>query len=446
MIEGFRGRLVAPGDGGYDGLRRVWNEAVTARPLLIARCADARDVALAVRHARDRGLPLTVRSGGHNFAGRALVEGGVVIDVRDLTGVDVDPARRVARIGAGLRWGQVDPALQAHGLATAGGSVSKVGVPGFTLGTGLGWLGRSHGLAGDNLLGATVVTAEGETLDVGPDSHPDLYWALRGGGGGLGVLTELRMRLFPLVRPAAGTLVHPLAGAASVISQVIEATADAPASLSWAAVLTCAPPDPFFPAEVRGRPVLLLPVFSTAGEDEHVARLRRIGRPLLDTVGPTDLCAFHTSTDEAAPDGMRWDVRSEWLTGLDGAAVEHSVSAIEEAGSPLSELLFRPLGGAIAAPDAPATPFSHRAAGHLVEVIANWADGDGAAERAWMERAWAGLRRLSAGGPDVNHLGLTEGPDRIRTAYAPQVLERLLAVRRAYDPDGAFRSVLSDVH
>ncbi|MEU9019751.1 FAD-binding oxidoreductase [Actinomadura sp. NPDC048394] len=310
----------------------MWNEAVQSRPALLARCAGTDDVALAIGHAHDNGLPLTVRAGGHNFAGRSLADGGVVIDVRDLTGIAVDPGRRVARLGAGLRWGRVDPVLQEHGLATTGGSVSKVGVAGFSLGTGLGWLGRLHGLAGDNLTGATVVTADGAVRDVGPHADPDLYWALRGAGTGLGVVTEFRMRLFPVVRPVTGVLIHRLEDAHNVLWQAVEATADAPSHLNWAAVLTCAPPVPALPDDVQGRPVFLVPVFST---------------------------------------------------------------------SP---------------------------------------DGDGAAERAWTEKGLAGLLHLSAGGPDINHLGLDEDPARARAAYSPATRARLAGIKKTYDPGNAFTS------
>ncbi|MFI0406716.1 FAD-binding oxidoreductase [Actinomadura sp. 3N508] len=444
MIRGFKGRLTAPDDAGYEDQRRIWNEAVRARPALIARCADVDDVALAIGHAARHGLPLTVRAGGHNFAGRSLADGGLVIDVRDLDGVSVDPERRVARIGTGLRWGRADPVLQEHGLVTTGGSVSKVGVAGFTLGTGLGWLGRRHGLAGDNLLGATVVTADGAVRDVGPDGDPDLYWALRGAGTGLGVVTELRMRLFPLVRPVTGTLIHRLADAPSVLRQMVEATASAPPDFNWAAVLTTAPPIPGLPSGVQGRPVLLVPVFSSSEDDAHVKAARSIGRPVLDTIAPTDFCTFQTSTDEAAPDGMCWDVRSEWLTDLDAAAIDHAVAAMEDVASPLSEFLFRPLGGAISAPDAPDTPFSFRHAAFMTEIIANWAHGEGAPERAaagrsWAEKGLAGLAHLSAGGPDVNHLGLDEKSPRVNAAYSRDTLARLAKIKQTYDPQELFQ-------
>ncbi len=445
VIDGFRGRLITADDPEYHDLRRVWNHAVDRRPAVLARCADTADAGHAIRYARERGLPLTVRAGGHNFAGLSVADGGVVIDVRDLTGITVDARRRVARIQAGLRWGAVDRALQRHGLVTTGGSVSKVGVSGFTLGTGLGFLGRLHGLAGDNVLGATVVTADGTVIEVDSASHPDLYWALRGGGGGFGVVTEWRMRLHPLTTPVAGPLIYPIEKAVGVLHRVLEITADAPATFNWAAVLTTAPPDPALPDLLRGRPALLLPIFTVTPDDPVLAELRRATHPAVDLAAPVPFCTFQTSTDAAAPDGTCWDVRSEWLTTLDGAAIDDVAAMIQRAGSPLSELLLRPLGGAIARPGTEETPFSYRSASLLLEVIAHWDEGDGATERAWMTESWARLRRLSAGGPDVNHLGLDEPPERARAAYRPPALERLAAVRAAYDPDGVFPSPLRDV-
>ncbi len=442
MIDGFRGSVVVPDDPAYDDARRIWNRAAGGRPALIARCADADDVSRAVRLARSRGLPMTVRAGGHSFAGWSMIEDSVVLDLRDLTAVTVEEDRRIAHLGAGLRWGAVDHALRESDLATAGGSVSTVGVSGFTLGTGLGFLSRSLGLAGDNVLGATVVTADGEIAQVGLNADPELFWALRGGGG-CGVVTQWQMQLHQVRMPVAGPLIYPIEQAAQVLRQVLQITHTAPADFSWAAILTTAPPDPALPASIRGKPALLLPVFSTSADaDAVVAQLRRSTRPVLDLAGRTPLAAFHRSSDAAAPDGNCWDVRSEWLHELDETALQDAADLLGRASSPLSEVLLRPLGGAVAAPNAPDTPFSFRSAAFLVEVIAHWAEGDGAAERAWMVQTWSALRRLSAGGADVNHLGLGEGPDRACSAYHPDVLARLAAVRRAYDPDGVWLSPL----
>lgn len=446
-IASFSGQIVTPDHPGYGTARTIWNQAHDRRPAVIARCRDAGDVAAALRHARERGLPVAVRAGGHNFAGAGSVQDGMVIDLRGLDGITVDPATRTARIGAGLTWGAVDPVLQRHGLVTTGGSVSTVGVAGFTLGTGLGWLGRAHGLAGDNLISAEVVTAAGEVITADADHHPDLYWALRGGTGNFGVVTAFTMRLFPLTDPVAGTLMYPAEEAPGVLRRLLDATAGAPDALNWAAVLTTAPPSGGLPASVRGRPVLLVPVFwagalpADAGAPAEVERLRAVGRPAFGTVRSMPFCLFQTSTDESAPGGMSWDVRSEWLGPLDGQAIDHAVAMACASPSPLSEFLFRPLGGAIRAASAPDTPFSYRDAAFLAEVIANAPAGTPAPHRDWLDKALAGLLHLSAGGPDVSHIGIGEDPARVARAFSAGVRDRLAAVKRRYDPDRVFASV-----
>ncbi|WP_336213205.1 FAD-binding oxidoreductase [Nonomuraea sp. LPB2021202275-12-8] len=430
-IKGFSGHLVRRGDPGFEQACGIWNRAVRRTPRLVARCHTAADVAAAVRHAAAEGLPLAVRAGGHNFAGHALVDDGLVMDLRGLRAIRVDGD--VLEAGAGLLWGEVDAVTLPHGLAAAGGSVSKVGVAGFTLGTGLGWLGRRHGLAADNLLSARVVTADGELLDVRPDAHPDLLWALRGGCGNFGVVTSFTFRLHPMrAEPLAGTLMFPVERAAEVIRRVVDLPmAD---ECNYAAVLTSPP--------FAAKPVLLVTALHLGPPAEARAAMdelrRATGEPLLDTIKPTPFAAFQRSTDESAPEGTRWDVRSEWLRPLDDAAIESAVAAARAASSPLSEVLFRPLGGAIAT--GPDTPFSYRHASFLVEVIANWAEGDGTRERQWMRETWHSLLRLSAGGADVNHLGLGEGPDRVRSAYSSQVHDRLAAIKQVYDPANLFRS------
>ncbi|GAA4038530.1 FAD-binding oxidoreductase [Nonomuraea soli] len=429
-IEGFSGQVLQAADPGFDTARGIWNQAVDRRPLAIVKCRSAADVAAAVRHARKSGLPVAVRAGGHNFAGHALVDGGLVLDLRGLRSVRIEGS--VLHAGAGLRWGDVDAATAPHGLAASGGSVSSVGLAGFTLGTGLGWLGRPYGLAADNLLSAQLVTAEGEILEVGPEDHPDLFWAIRGGCGNFGVVTRFDFRLHPMDwQPQAGLLMYPVEQAAEVIAQIIDL--EVPDELSYATVLT-APP-------FAGRPVLLVTALHAGPPDVGepvMARLRAIGEPVLDLIRPTPFPLFQRSTDEAAPDGLRWDVRSEWLNRPDDEAITAAVRAATEAPSPLSEVLLRPLGGAVAT--GPDTAFSFRHAGFLLEVIANWAAGDGSRERAWMRQTWSELSRVSAGGPDVNHLGLDEGPERLRAAYSPAAHDRLVRAKRHYDPDNLFRS------
>jgi len=443
-IAGFSGRVITRHDRDYPAARTIWNQAHDRRPAVIAQCRGRGDVAAALRHARERGLPVAVRAGGHNFAGVASIQDGLVIDVRGLDGITVDPAARTARIGAGLTWGAVDRVLERHGLVTTGGSVSAVGVAGFTLGSGLGWLGRAHGLAGDNLIAAEVVTAAGDAVTADADHHPDLYWALRGGTGNFGVVTAFTMRLFPLAGPVAGTLIYPITEAPAVLRRLRDTIAGAPDAVNWAAVLTTAPQAPALPGDVRGRPVLLTPVFCAGSDPAARAaldRVRAIGRPVFGTVGPVPFRVFQTAADDSAPGGMSWDVRSEWLSALDDAAIDHAVAMASASPSPLSEFLFRPLGGAVGGASAPGTPFSYRDAAFLTEVIANAPAGTPAPHRDWLEASLAGLLHLSSGGPDVSHIGIAEDPARVARAFSPAVRDRLAAVKRACDPDKVFGSV-----
>lgn len=443
-LSGFRGTLLRPDDAGFEASRHIFNRRFDGRPSAIARPLDAADVAVAVRAARSARVPFAVRAGGHNFAGYAVPDAGLVLDVRGLRRISVDVDRRHVTVGAGLTWGEVDLFTHRHGLAAAGGSMSKVGVGGFTLGTGLGWLATAHGLAADNLLGCAVVTAEGTLLEAGPDREPDLFWALRGGTGNFGVVTEFRFRLHEVHTVIGGTLVYPIAEAARVVRAVRDATLEAPDKLSWAAVFCHAPPLPPWPRQHWGRPVLLVPVCwcgPLAAGEKVIALLRAAaGPPQLDLIQPITYPEFQRSADASAPDGACWDVRSEWLSTLDDAAVDALVDAAHTITAPLSEVLVRPLGGCVA--DGPDTPFSYRAAGWLLEVLAGWYPGDDAqaGHLAWMERAWRSLLRVSAGGPCISHLGVGEGPARARAAYNPATLRRLADVKRRYDPDRIFQA------
>ncbi|GAA3191176.1 FAD-binding oxidoreductase [Dactylosporangium siamense] len=443
-LTGFRGTLLRPEDPGYDPARHVFNRRFDRRPALLARPRDTADVAVAVRAARAAGARLAVRGGGHNFAGYAAQDGGLVLDTRGLRDLHVDREAGVFTVGAGLTWGEADTFSHRYGLATAGGSMSKVGVAGFTLGTGLGWLARAYGLAGDNLVGATVVTADGTVMEADAEREPDLYWALRGGTPNFGVVTSLRFRLHPVHTVLGGTLVFGIDDAARVIRAVRDATVAAPAALSWAAVLVTAPPAEPWPAGVRGRPVLLLPVAwcGAPGEGERVlAGVRAAAGPaLLDLVTAMPYPAFQRQADESAPDGARWDVRSEWLSTVDDEAVDALVDGARAGRAPLSEVLIRPLGGALT--DGPDTPFSFRHAGWLLEVLTGWwpGDPDEDGHLDWMERTWRSLCRVSAGGPCVSHLGVGEPPERTRAAFSPAVHARLVAVKHRFDPDGFFQA------
>ncbi len=428
-------------DAGYDEARAVFNAAIDRRPARIVRCASPADVATAIRGAREDGLPLTVRAGGHNFGGHAAIEGGVVLDLRGLRGIEVDRGTREVRSGTGLLWQHYDAATQRHGLATPGGSISTVGVAGFTLGTGLGWLSRRWGLAHDNLLSADLVTADGEVWQVSDTEDPDLMWALRGGCGNFGVVTAMTFAAHPLGTVLAGSLVIDIDHSAAALRTLFDQPVPPP-ELSWTAVIVTPPPGAL-PGAVAGRQVLLINICcDDAAGPPWLERLRTVVPVLADGVHQVPYPQFQASADASAPFGACWDVRSEWLRPLDDAAIDSLVDASREARSPLYEIVLRPLGGAVAdrAPDA--TAFSYRHADLLIEVIAGWfpGDPDEQAHRSWMRDTWQRVERLSAGGADVNHLGRDETEEHIRSSWSPSTYERLATLKRRIDPDGVFAS------
>ncbi|HEX2731577.1 MAG TPA: FAD-binding oxidoreductase [Polyangiaceae bacterium] len=429
MIAGFKGLQLVQGSDAYAEARRVWNGVYDHRPALIAQCLDASDVRLAIAHARRHDLPLAVRGGGHSLAGHGVCEAGVVIDLRNLCGVEVDPVRRVARVGGGAKWAQVDAATSPHQLATPGGDTSTVGVAGLTLGGGLGWLSRIYGMSCDNLLGVELVTADGERIHADDASHPDLLWALRGGGGNFGVVTQLYFRLHP-VPPSllAGVLTYPLAAAAEVLGNVEALTPQLHDQVSWAAAFV-----------VREQPLLALRVcyVGTPGPEATaaLAPLRRV-RALSDSVAPMAYTELQSLTDANAPFGLGYASRSEWLRSIPVSALTGSC---ERATSPLSLSLINPLGGAIARRPADSTAFSYRHAPFLATIVAGWELADGGAERhrEWAKTLWRSLVPASAGGGYVNLLG-DEGPARVRSAYSPEVYARLLQIKHRYDPENLF--------
>jgi FAD/FMN-containing dehydrogenase len=438
----FAGELIGPGHPAYEDARRVWNGTVDRRPALIARCRCEDDVVAALLFARERDLPVAVRGGGHNVAGNAVCDDGVVIDLSRLKRVDVDPARRVARVEPGVVLGELDHATQAFGLATPTGNVSMTGVAGLTLGGGLGWIARKHGPACDNLLSARVVTADGVLVIASETENPDLLWGLRGGGGNFGVVTSFEYRLHPVgPQVIASGVVHAFDDAPEVFRFFAEYVAEAPDELSVVASTFPASPAMPVPADMHGRLVTVLAV-CWAGDldagERVLAPLRRFGRPLADLVTPMPYTALQTASDASYPNGQRNYWKSHMVDAITAGAVDVLMEHGPRITSPLSSFYFQHLGGAIARAGPETAAFGHRDAVFDFTILAVWRDPAEDAEHiTWARDFFAAMQPYSTG-VYVNNLGV-EGAERVRAAYAPETYERLVALKDAHDPQNVFR-------
>jgi FAD/FMN-containing dehydrogenase len=439
-IEGFAGTVLTPGHPRYDSTRAVFNGAVDRRPALIAEATGARDVAAALGHAREHGLPIAVRAGGHSGAGYGVVDDGLVIDVRPMQRVEVDLAARTVRAGAGLTWAQLDAATQAHGLAVTGGRVSHTGVAGLTLGSGSGWLERMHGLTADNLVCATVVTAEGSVVRADAHQHPDLFWALRGGGGNFGVVTELELALHPVGVVHGGMLMFEWSRAGEALSTYRDLMLAAPDDFGGCAALRLAPPAPFVPGHLVGQPVASIVVAAfgdPADTERRLASLRALS-PAVDAVGPMPYVALQSMLDEGNPRGMQNHWKAGFLRELPDSAIAGALAAAVGIPSPLTVVLLQPLGGAYARVDEHATALSHRDAGWAYHALSMWPDpADTAVNRAWTEAFAAAMAPYGTGAAHPNYESEDAG-DRVRRFYGAETYDRLVAVKRRWDPQNVF--------
>jgi FAD/FMN-containing dehydrogenase len=433
--RGFTGRLVEPADPGYDEARAGWNGAIDRRPAAVAYAGDAEDVAAAIGAARASGLSFTVRAGGHSVSGRSVRDGALCIDLRGLDSITVDPEREVVRVGGGALLGELDAATQEHGLAVPAGQISHTGVGGLTLGGGLGWLMRRHGLTIDSLMSAEVVLADGRTVRASAGEHPDLFWALRGGGGDFGVVTSFEFRAHrvgPIV--LAGMLVYPWERARDALRASRELMAGAPDELTIFVALVTAPPQEPFPPELQGRRVAVVGVAwaGALAEGERVlAPLRTACPPALDLVGPMPYVALQSMLDETAPHGWRYYDRLHYLPEVSDALIEALLAGVERAPGPHSHVMTAWMGGAIDRVPPGATAFGHRGAHALTWIIG--CSGDGPVEPAadWARRLWDETAAHAAWGVYVNAL---DAGRPVREAYADEVWERLVAIKRRYDP------------
>jgi FAD/FMN-containing dehydrogenase len=431
----LRGALLRPGDPGYEEARGVWNGMIDRRPALIALCAGPADVIQAVGFAREHGLPLAVRGGGHNVAGNAVCDGGLVIDLSRMKGIRVDPVRRTVRAEGGVLWGELDRETQAFGLATTGGIVSTTGIGGLTLGGGIGWLARSYGLASDNLLSVDLVTADGRLRTVGPTEHADLFWAVRGGGGNFGVATSLEYRLHPVGPVLGGLLIHPFEAARDLLRLYRDFAERAPLELASYPVLT---------SSAEGAPVAAIAVCYNGPPEagEQVLRpLRAFGSPLMDGIGPMSYTGVQSMLDAFYPRGLFNYWKSSFLTGLTDGAIDTMIAYCADRPSPMCHMALEQLGGAVSRMDAGETAFAHRELPYCWLCLGMCADpAEVEACVRWARRFGEAMQPF-ASGVYVNYLGTEadEGADRVRAAYGTAKYERLAALKAEHDPSNLFR-------
>ncbi|HKQ59299.1 MAG TPA: FAD-binding oxidoreductase [Candidatus Eisenbacteria bacterium] len=442
LKNGFKGEVILPGDGGYESARKIWNAMIDKRPGVIARCAGTPDIVRAVNFARENRLLLAVRGGGHNIAGNALCDDGVVIDLSAMKAVKVDAGARRATVEGGATLGDFDAATQAHGLSTPVGINSTTGIAGLTLGGGFGWLSRKFGMTVDNLESAEVVTAAGEVVTASAKENPDLFWALRGGGGNFGVVSRFEFRLHP-VGPnlLSGLIVYPLAEARSILRKYDDFTAQAPDDLTVWAVLRLAPPLPFLPAEVHGKGIVALALLH-AGDPKQgealIAPLRKFGTVLGEAVGLNPYAAWQQTFDPLLAPGARNYWKSHNFTKLGDGLFDAVIAALDKLPSPECEIFFGGIGAATTRPAVDATAYAHRDARYAMNVHGRWQDpADDARCIGWARDFFKASAPFASAGVYVNFLTADEA-DRVGNAYGPSY-ERLAKVKRQYDPDNLFR-------
>jgi FAD/FMN-containing dehydrogenase len=447
QIPGFRGEVIVPGQHDYDDARAIWNGAVDRRPRLIARCSGTADVAAAVRFARDRDLEIAVRGGGHNVAGTAVCDGGIVIDLSAMRAVSVDPVERTALVQGGALWGDVDRETQAHRLATTGGIVSHTGVGGVSLGGGIGWLMRKHGLTVDNLVQAEVVTAEGDIVRASASDHPDLFWALRGGGGNFGVVSSFRFALHP-VGPTvmAGPVFWAAEDTTDVLRFYREFISEAPDELGTVIRLGTIPPLPVVDEDLHFRPAIAVASCYAGPVDDGeraVRALRQFGTPLVDLVGPTLYVDHQRGIDDTVPHGWHYYWKGTNLTVLSDAVIDVVAEHAYGATSPRSYAAIFHMGGAVARAPRGATAYTGRDVDHNMSIDAVWLPGQDdtvrASETAWA-RAFLDALQPHAAGVYVNFLDSDDDTSRVREAYGDDTYRRLAEVKAKYDPENVFHN------
>ncbi len=428
----FHGALIQPADAEYDQARRVWNAMINRRPALIARCAGAQDVVQAVRFARDKEMLVAVRGGGHNVAGNGVCDGGLVIDLSQMKTVQVDAPRRTAQAQPGLTLGEFDRVTQGFELATTLGEVSTTGISGLTLGGGLGWLMGEYGLACDNVESVDIVTADSQTRTASESENPDLFWAVRGGGGNFGVVTSLRYRLHPVGPVLGGMVIHPFSRAKDVLRFYREFVARSPDALTVGAGILSGP---------DGNLVVALPLCYCGPLDKGeklVEPLRKFGPPAVDLIGPKSYLEVQATFDAAFPPGHHNYWRGGFANALSDDLIDALIEHVPGRPSPLSFAVVDHVHGAALRVPSAATAFPHRSEPFHLLAFAIWSDAAASEKNvAWAQKLWSAVEPRTRGHVTVNFLG-QEGDERVRAAYGPNY-QRLVEVKEKYDPSNFFR-------
>jgi len=443
LRSGLQGKLCLPGDPGYDEARTIWNGMIDRKPAVIVRAAVAADVVLAVQFAQQHHLLVAIRGGGHNIAGNAVCEGGLMIDLSLMKKVKIDPKAKTAYVEPGVTLGEFDAEAQKHGLATPLGINSTTGIAGFTLGGGFGWISRKFGLTVDNLISVDIVTADGKLVSASEKENPDLFWAVRGGGANFGVVTAFEYRLHPVgPEVIAGLIVHPFAQAKELLESYRKFVASAPDEVTAWVVLRQAPPLPFLPPEWHGKEVVVFAVCAVgdkAAAEKAVAPLRAIGKPIADVIGPSPFAGWQTAFDPLLTPGARNYWKSHDFKKLDDGFLKVLIDGVGTLPGPECEIFLGHLGGAINRVKPEATAYPHRDVEFVMNIHTRWRE---AAEDqkyiGWTRRVFEAATPFATGGVYVNFMPEDEGQRVPKGAYGVNY-ERLAKLKAKYDPKNLFR-------
>ncbi|HEY3295582.1 MAG TPA: FAD-binding oxidoreductase [bacterium] len=437
----LRGMVIRPGEDGYDAARAVWNGMINRRPAFIVRCLGSADVIAALSFARAYHLPVAVRGGGHSFPGYSVCDDGLVVDFSLMKGVWVDADRKTVRTQPGVTWGLFDHETQLFGLATTGGLISHTGIAGLTLGGGIGWLMRKHGLSCDNLLSVDVVTADGQFITANHKHNEDLYWGVRGGGGNFGVVTSFEYQLHnvgPIIY--GGAALYRAERASELLRFFRDFTAKAPDELTSMVAFMTAPPAPFVPAELQGKPMVALAACycgDLAKGDDALKPVRLFGPPDVNLFGPMPYVAMQSMFDASAPPGIQCYLKSDFLNRLDDAAIDLICEFASRRTSPNSEVHVQHLGGAVSKVGEGKTAFGQRDATYVLNWISLWNDQSPPnGHIQWSRDAWNALRPYASGNVYSNFM--QDDNERTRAAYSDRTFARLVDLKRKYDPENMF--------